>query len=182
MIDPMPEHVGARAVRAVERKHPRRDLGIRDAALDAGEALAEVDLAVASLPFEPFDLEQVVAVLEGDLQRVAQALLDPAANRQAIDHHLDGVALVLVERDLLAQFDAAVPSILTRTKPARRRSLSSLRYSPLRSRTIGASTWMRVPSGHAMMRSTICCTLCCVISRPQLWQKAWPTRANSRRR
>ena len=33
----------ARAVRAVEGKHPRRDLGIRDAAFDAGEALAEVD-------------------------------------------------------------------------------------------------------------------------------------------
>ena len=93
----------ARPVRAVEREHPRRDLGIRDAALHAGEALAEIDLARV-LAVEPFNLEQVVAVLEGNFQRVAQALLDSAADREAVDDHLDGVAEILIERDFFAQF------------------------------------------------------------------------------
>ena len=54
----------------VEGKHARRELGIRDAAFDAGEALAEVDLVVG-LGVEPFDFEQVLPVFEGDFERIA---------------------------------------------------------------------------------------------------------------
>ncbi len=90
-------------MRAVERKHPGGNFGIRDAALHAGEALAEIDLA-GLLAVEPLDLEQVVAILERNLQRVAQALLDPVADREAVDDHVDGVAKILVERNFLAQF------------------------------------------------------------------------------
>ena len=45
-----------------------------------------------------------MAVLEGDLERVAETLLDSVADGEAIDDHFDGVAHVLVERDFLAQF------------------------------------------------------------------------------
>src|SRR5262249_22790741 len=78
-------------------------------------ALAEIHFA-GFLAVEPFDLEQVAAVFERDLQRIAQALFDAAANREAVDDDVDGVAQVLVERDFLAQlaqvavdFDAHEP-------------------------------------------------------------------------
>src|SRR5579885_86130 len=89
-------------MRTVEGKHPRRDLRIRDSALYAGEALAEVDRAL-TLALEPLDLEQVLAVAEGHFQRIGEALLDSRTNREPVDDHLDGVALVLVERRLAAK-------------------------------------------------------------------------------
>ena len=92
MIEPIPEHSRARAVRTVERKHPRRDLRIRNAAFHTREALAEIDFACLLAVVEPFDLEQVVAVLEGDFERVAETLLDSVADREAIDDHFNGMA------------------------------------------------------------------------------------------
>jgi hypothetical protein len=62
------------------------------------------------------------------------------------------------------------PSTRARTNPFFIASASCLRYSPLRPRTIGASTWMRLPSGRVSTWSTICCTVCLAISRPHLWQ------------
>src|SRR5208282_3834398 len=94
--------LGAGAVWTVEREHPRRDLGIRNSAIHAREALAEVDSRVV-LRIHALDLEQVLPVLERHFQRVGKALFDSAANREPVDYHLDRVALVLVERDLLAQ-------------------------------------------------------------------------------
>src|SRR5262249_32105375 len=92
-----------RPVRAIEREHARRYLGVRDAAFDAGEALAEVDLA-RILAVEALDLEQVVAIFEGHFEGIAQALFDAGADRQSIDDYLDRVALIFVERDVVAQF------------------------------------------------------------------------------
>ncbi len=54
---------------------------------------------------EPLDFEQILAVLEGDFERIRQPLFDPAADREPIDDHIDRVALILVELDLVAQFD-----------------------------------------------------------------------------
>jgi len=58
------------------------------------------------------------------------------------------------------------PSILTRWKPFFISSAISLRYSPLRPRTIGASRNSRVPCGSARMRSTIWLTVWLSIGRP----------------
>src|SRR5277367_2185802 len=44
-----------------------------------------------------------MTVFEGDFQRVAQALFDAATDREAVDNHVDAVALILVERNFLAQ-------------------------------------------------------------------------------
>src|SRR6185312_1706925 len=98
--------VGARALRVVEREHARRDLGIRDAALDAGELLRE-EHVVHVLPVvverDGRDLDDALGELEAELDRVGQALADVGLDRQAIDVDLDGVLLVLVELDLLRQ-------------------------------------------------------------------------------
>ncbi len=60
----------------------------------------------------------------------------------------------------------SVPSTFTRVKPRRCSSASSLRYSPLRSRTTGASSSSRVPSFIASTRSTIWLTVCASIGSP----------------
>ena len=60
----------------------------------------------------------------------------------------------------------SLPSTLTRVKPLRCSSASSLRYSPLRSRTTGASSSRRVPSGMAATRSTIWLTVCASMGSP----------------
>ena len=58
------------------------------------------------------------------------------------------------------------PLILTRWKPFFCHSASSLRYSPLRPRTTGASSIARVPSGSASTLSTIWLTVWLSIGRP----------------
>src|SRR5581483_9108712 len=94
----------AGAVRTIEREHSRRDFRIRDAAGDAGEALTEVNLfAAAVVALQPFDLEEVAAVLEGNFERIGEPLFDPCADSQAIDHHVNRMPLILVQRDLVAQ-------------------------------------------------------------------------------
>ena len=65
----------------------------------------------------------------------------------------------------------------TRTKPCFANSRSSFLYSPLRPRTTGDSTWMRVPSGSACTRSHICFTVCAWIGLPQFTQCGTPIRA-----
>ena len=74
------------------------------------------------------------------------------------------------------------PSTLTRVKPSARSSSSCLPYSPLRPRTIGASTMKRVPSARSITWSMICSADCPSIGLPHLGQCGWPTRAHSRRR
>ena len=74
------------------------------------------------------------------------------------------------------------PSTLTRVKPSPRSSSSCLPYSPLRPRTIGASTMNLVPSSMVMIWSMICSADCAAIGRPQLKQWGLPIRAHRRRR
>ena len=74
------------------------------------------------------------------------------------------------------------PFTFTRWNPCLRRSWNSLRYSPLRSRTIGASRYARVPSGSAMVMSTIWLICCASIGSPVAGEYGVPTRANSSRR
>ncbi len=99
-----PRAFDAGAVRAVEREHARGDLGIGDSAFDACKALAEINLAFVLRAVEALDFEQVLAVFEGDLERVCEPFLNSFSNRESIDHHFDCVALIFVERGLLAKF------------------------------------------------------------------------------
>ena len=69
------------------------------------------------------------------------------------------------------------PSMLARTKPSLRSFASSFVNSPLLSRTTGASTENRVPSGSSSTWSTICWMVCDAIGLPQLQQCTLPTRA-----
>ncbi len=75
----------------------------------------------------------------------------------------------------------SVPSTLARVKPRRCSSASSLRYSPFLSRTTGASSSSRVPSGIAITRSTIWLTVCASIGSPVAGEYGVPARAHSRR-
>ena len=89
--------------------------------------------------------------------------------------------LVLRLSDGTSPISYSVPSTFTRVKPRRCSSASSLRYSPLRSRTTGASSSSRVPSGIAITRSTICETVCASIGSPVAGEYGTPVRAHSRR-
>ena len=100
-----PPAVRAGPVGAVEGEHPGGELRDADAAVRAGVPFAEEDL----LPAGQGDADQAVGEPRGGLQGVAQALADPLLDDQTVDHHIDVVALVLVEDDLLGQLpDLAV--------------------------------------------------------------------------
>ncbi len=131
--------VGTGAVRAVEGEQARAELRERDAAVGAGEAPAEEQLLGDGIAFaETLDAHQVAAVLERDLERVGEALLEPGAHRQPVDQHLDGVRGRAREHDVVGEVaQLAVDRARARSPPGAARS-SSLRCSPLRPRTTGA--------------------------------------------
>ena len=85
---------------AVEREHPRCDLGIGDAAVDAGVPLREQPLLGAR---PDVHADQTI----GDAQRGLDRLRDTPAHGclggQAVDDDVDVVLRVLRERDLLGE-------------------------------------------------------------------------------
>ena len=96
----------ARAVGAVEREHPRRELFDRDAAVVAGVVLREEDLA---LFLRNVRQHKTAGERGRDLDGVGQAAVLVGADDDAVDHDLDIVLAVFVERDDLRQvIDAAV--------------------------------------------------------------------------
>ncbi|OPY07668.1 MAG: hypothetical protein A4E67_01172 [Syntrophaceae bacterium PtaB.Bin038] len=94
-----PVTLRARPVGAVEGEHPRRQLREAHVAVGAGVALAEEDLAA------PGDSRADEAVGEAgrDLQGIAQALADALADGKAVDDHVDVVAPVAVQGDLVGE-------------------------------------------------------------------------------
>jgi len=74
------------------------------------------------------------------------------------------------------------PSTRMRTNPCFAMSSNSFTYSPLRARTTGASTCMRVRSGSARIWSTTWSTVCWRISLPHSGQCGTPARAYISRR
>ena len=96
----------ARTVGAVEREHPRRELLDRDAAVIAGVVLREEDLALFLR-----DIRQHKAAGERrrDLDGVGQAAVLVGADDNTVDHDLNIVLAVFIERDRLREVvDAAV--------------------------------------------------------------------------
>ena len=167
MIEPIPEHSVQAPCGLLNENIRGFDFRIRDSAIDAGETLAEINRALVLRPFQAFDLEQVLAIFERDFERIRQALLDALADRKPIDHHLDRVALILVQGRLLAEFvELAVDLYAHKARALHLGQLLAIlalaiaddRREHVNPRALGPS----------MIRSTICCTLCCVISRPQL--------------
>src|SRR5206468_1788073 len=114
---------GTGAVGAVEREEPGRELRIRHAARRAGVPLAEEDPPrLGRSRLLRLDEERPAPVGERDGERVREALLDPGTDDQAVDEHLDRVARVPGEPDLLAQvaeravdpdaYEAAAPELV----------------------------------------------------------------------
>ena len=102
-----PEAGAARAgaVRGVEREHPRLELGHRDAAVQAGEALGEREQPVllGVVAAHHLDLEDAVGQRDRGLDRVGEPLAQLRPHDQAVDHDRDVVLVLLVEDDLLFQ-------------------------------------------------------------------------------
>ena len=96
----------AGAVGAVEREHPRRELLDRDAAVVAGVVLREEDLA---LFLRDVCQHETTGERGRDLHGVGQAAVLVGADDNAVDHDLDIVLAVFIERDRLRKVvDAAV--------------------------------------------------------------------------
>ena len=106
-----------------------------------------------------------VGELQRGLDRIGDAVAQALAHDDAVDHDLDIVLHLLVERRRFVDL-VHLAVDLHALEAALLQIGSSLRYSPLRPRTIGASSSSRVPSGIAMMRSTICETVWLSIGRP----------------
>ena len=95
-----------RAVGAVEREHPRRELLDRDAAVVAGVVLREEELA---LFLRDVCQHETTGERGRDLHGVGQAAVLIRADDDAVDHDLDIVLAVFIERDRLRKvIDAAV--------------------------------------------------------------------------
>ena len=96
----------ARAVGAVEREHPRRELLDRDAAVIAGVVLREEDLA---LLLRDVRQHKTAGERGRDLDGIGQAAVLVGTNDDAVDHDLNVVLAVFIERDRLREvIDAAV--------------------------------------------------------------------------
>ena len=78
---------GTGAVRRVEREGPRRHLRDADAALDAGHAPREQPVA----PAQRVDDHDVVGQGQGELDRLGEPPLGPAAHDEPVHHRLDPV-------------------------------------------------------------------------------------------
>ena len=74
------------------------------------------------------------------------------------------------------------PSTRARTKPWLCNCSNKLLYSPLRSRTTGASSISAVPSSSPLTASTISDTVCATIGRSCSGQYGVPTRAYNKRK
>ena len=91
--------VGARAVRAVEGEHSRRELGERHAVIGAGEALGERQ----RLAVDHRDVEQPVGELERGLDRVGQAAAQIVLEDEPVHDDGEVVLELLVEHDLILE-------------------------------------------------------------------------------
>ena len=91
---------GARPVRAVEREVARLQLLEGEAAVAAGEVLAEGE----GRSVDDLDDRYPFGQVEGGLQRVGEPALDPFFAHQPVDDDLDGVLVVPVELDVFGQF------------------------------------------------------------------------------
>ncbi len=139
-------------------------------ALQAKRWLYRVSLATAS-PFSASTetIATSVPYLNATPRESARRASIPARMISAVDHHLDGVRVGAGPGDVFVE--VAQLAVDPRAHEAGRAQLEQLlRYSPLRPRTIGARTCTRLRSGSAEHRSTICCTVCGAIGRPQRGQ------------
>ena len=99
----------ASAVRRVERKRVRLDLGKRLSGRRIDELLGEEHVLPLAVRLDDVDQQLALAVLEGELHRVGQALLErfvlmrAGLDAQAVDDQLDVVLHVAVELDLLLE-------------------------------------------------------------------------------
>ena len=91
---------GAGPVGIVEREHARGQLRHGDAAVLAGVVLGEEGILV---PFELIEDDKTAGQVRRRLDRVSQAAGQIRLHDEPVDHDLDVVLLVLVERDLLRQ-------------------------------------------------------------------------------
>src|SRR5262249_34695018 len=96
--------IGTGALRAVEREQLRRDLGIRNAALEADRFPAEDEIFMLAIGINDGRLDNFLAVARSDFQRIGEALLDSRSSGEPVDHQLDGGGL-LFRRAVLPQLE-----------------------------------------------------------------------------
>ncbi len=120
LLDAEAAALRAGAERIVEREQPGLDLGDGEAGHRAGELFREDDalgvlvppgvgLGALELAVGELDHRHALGELEALLQRVGKAGLDVGADHQAVDHHVDVVGELLVERlDLADLVEGAV--------------------------------------------------------------------------
>ena len=158
---PRPVQVGAGAVGAVEGEHARASSSsMRDAAVRAGVVLDEaaVVLAADHRRRSPGPSASCSAVSSESVRRWWMS----AAHDEAVDHDLDACASASCPARARRSRRTISPSTRTRDEALlARRSSNSFSYSPLRPRTTGEQHLDAcVPSGSAMIWSTIWSTVC----------------------
>ncbi len=160
---PRPWQTGQAPNGRVERERARLQVvGVDGVVVRAGHLLGEAQLPARVVVGQVDEVEhhQAAGKAEGGLHRVGEPTLGGLLHREPVDHDLDRVLLLLLQRRRLG------PAGGSRRPPGRARSPGSAAggrgstYSPLRPRITGARTWKRRPSSSARTRSTICCGVC----------------------
>ena len=136
----------AGAERRVEGELARLELGQRDAARrDSRSARRRAASRRSSCAH---DLDDAVGELERRLERIGEAAAIFGANDQPVDDDRDAVVLLLVQLRRVRELDQLAVDVWRARSPACAPISNSSRNSPLRPRTSGASTSIRVPSGQ----------------------------------
>ena len=147
---PSPSHVGHAPYGELNEKLRGASSSNEMPVEGAGELLAEgLDAPRRRRAVWTAMARDALGELERGLDRVGHPPADVGLGDQAVDDHLDRVLVGLRSSRIGSASSRTSPSIRARANPLRARSSSSFSYSPLRPRTMGASTWNRVPSGSS---------------------------------
>ena len=144
----------------------------------AGEPAREQPVAAV----EGVDDDDVVGEPSAISIRLGEPPLDAGLDDQPIDDDVDRVVLAAASSLMSSSSERSWPSIADLREAARRSAASSFLNSPLRPRTIGASTLMRSSVGRQHHHVDDALERLRAISRPQFGQCGTPMLAKSSRR
>jgi hypothetical protein len=178
LLDPEAVALGAGAERAVEGERPRLELLEGQVVVEAGQVLGVGALAVrvALGLVDEVEDDQPAAEPERGLDRVGQPALGGLLDGEAVDDHLDGVLLLLLERRRLGErvHDAVDPRarVALGLQVGEQVDVLALAGPHHRRQHLEAG-----PSSSSSTRSTICDGCWRAIVRPHFGQCGVPARA-----
>ena len=174
-VNPRPWQAGQAPCGRVEAEDARLDLRQRDAAVDAGELLAEGErgLVVAG----ELDVDEAVGEGGGGLDGVGEPPPQAVLHDEPVDDHGDVVLELLVELDVFVELAHLAVDLDAREAVGAEllEELAVLALAAAHDRRDHAEARARLELAAPGRRSAA--TLCPSMGRPHCGQCGWPTRA-----